>query len=175
MPKVASVEAGFLPNMADGKFDGMDRTVFTVGGKSWKGITIALVHLLTWIGAMVTALAGGQEELKKQTAATEVAKTLSWMYGFLVIGILSTVVAHASVARREDKFVAPLMSVMLLFLVGWTNLCGAALLAYSIMIGNNTLFTVYLVSNILTALGSAMVAAFYVLWQTHGTYGGGYE
>lgn len=177
MPKMASVEAGMIPIMADGvlNVDGMDRTVFTPGGKKWKGVVVGLLHLVTWLAAMILVLAGAQTELNKHHEATEHAKTLTWMYGFLVIGIIATIVAHASVARREDKFMAPLLSVVLLFLVGWTNLCGAALLGYSISLKSMTLFNMYLVSNILVALASAMVVAFYVLWQTHGTYGGGYE
>lgn len=156
---------GFVPDFKTGE---IETTVFTMGGKTWAGSIIALVHLITWITAICMISLWGNTELGKITDATDAAKMLGNVYAAFIAGILVMVLVHAALARKEEPFGSTLASVMLLAMIAFENSMGCAYVAYALQLGNSNFYSAAMVSQLFVCLGSAMIVAFYVNWSHRG-------
>lgn len=161
------INVGFIP---DSKTYESDTTVLTVGGAKagWIGTFVALIHVLTWLGALFCITLWGNSELSKIPAATDVAKELGFVYALFIGGILIMVLVHASLARKQEPFPATIASVLLLAFVGFENSLGCAYVAYALVLGNSNFYSAAVASQLLVVLGSSMIVAFYVNWSHNG-------
>ena len=71
----------------------MPTTVLTVGGGNYVGLAFLIIHVLTWILAMILIGAWGNNELSKINGATDAAKMLGTVYMLFIIGILVMVLS----------------------------------------------------------------------------------
>ena len=165
---------GVIPEQK-GKIWVVERTVLTLGGTeaprfcgmtSW-GLFVALLHVVTWVIAFVMAILAHME-MDNTDSVSESAKGLSLGYSTLIWGIVVMVLLHAALAVPTDMLLAPLLSVVLLFMIMIENAMGAALLCYSLTLKNGYLYGLVVAANVFVNLGSAMVVAFYVLWSHRG-------
>ena len=165
--KTASIGTyGVLPDMANGY--ALETTVFTVGSpKTFWGFLIGLVHLTTWIMAMVLIFTMGNSALADVPGVTDSAKTLGLLYGLGIVAILVVVVLHAMFAKKEEMFRSTMASMVLLWLVFFELSLGAAYLAYSM--SNADFYGAAIVCNLLVCGGCAMVVTFYVNYTHNGS------
>lgn len=165
---------GYLNVLPDGeKSYETDTTVLTPGSvQTSGGAIIALLHIVTWVVALLLISLWGNSALDKITEATDAAKMLGNVYAFLIIGILVMVVVHSACAIRPEKkaesWFSSLMSVLLLTLVGFENALGVAYLAYSLQLGSSNVYSAAITSQLFVCLGSSMIVAFYVNWSHYG-------
>ena len=157
---------GVMPDVNTGE---LETTVLSVGGKSWGGALVALLHAITWLIALIVIFAWSIPALDNVANATESAKMLGFLYGFIIVGILVAVLAHASFVDRKDNGIASIFaSVVLLALVGFENCLGGAYLAYSISVGDSNFYAAAMISELLVCTGSSMIIAFYINWSHRG-------
>ena len=156
---------GVFPDRENGY--ALETTVFTVGSpKTFWGAAIGLVHLTTWIVAMVLILAFGNSVVADVTGVTDSAKILGNFYGFLIIAILVVVVCHAMFAKKEEIFRSTMASVILLWLVFFELSLGCAYLAYSM--SHNNFYGLAIICHLFVCGGCAMIVAFYVNFTHNG-------
>jgi hypothetical protein len=153
-------------------------TVITIdGGGPWS-IAIALVHVATWVTAFFVTMLGTHEELRTHSGVSSQAKALSLGYSLMILVIIVVILFHAGFAKPPNvekyssskliELATPFLSTMLLFTIVFENMLGSAYLSYVIQLSDNdTLYSMTVASNVLVALGSSMVVAFYVMWAKH--------
>lgn len=146
----------------------VETTVLTMGGTTWAGFVITIVHVVTWITAMCLILLWANPTLGKINGANDSAKMLGNVYAFFIIAILVTAILHAAFARKEETFGSTLASLMLLSMVGFENSMGCAYVAYSLTLGDSNFYSAAIISQLFVSLGSSMIFAFYVNWSHNG-------
>tara|TARA_B110001450_G_C17612509_1_gene477848 strand:- start:17 stop:601 length:585 start_codon:yes stop_codon:yes gene_type:complete len=163
---------GIFPNLDDE--GGIETTVFTVGsaGTPW-GAAIGVLHLLTWLSALIAIFAWGNRGLDEassssySTTVSAPCKNLGLWYGIVPIGILVVVVFHSMFAKRQDMFLSTMASVILLWLVFFELSLGCAYLAYSMSV-NDDVYSAAMFCQIAVTGGCAMVVTFYVNYTHNG-------
>lgn len=172
-----------------------ETTVLTIGGGdwgNWVSVSVAILHVMTWVAALLVTLLGTYAELdelskppKVLTNATtndtaaltpdviakppEAIKELTLAYGLAILAVVVLVLVHTSCVKKEDAVAGPLISMLLLFVVIFENILGCTVLTYTVASGlGDKLISLAIASSGLVALGSAMIIAFYVNWSHHG-------
>lgn len=169
----------------------IETTVLTIGGGHRKSVPVAILHVMTWVAALLVTLIGTYAELDELSkppkvhnttnhttnAATQdefmkppqAIKELTLAYGLAILAVLVLVLVHTALAEKDDKWLAPLISMVLLFVVIFENIIGCAVLTYTVTSGlSDRLISSAIASSGLVALGSAMIIAFYVNWSHKG-------
>ena len=158
---------GFVPDLKTGE---IETTVLTSGGSGWIGAVIALIHVATWITAMVLINQWGNKRLSEIAVATATAKTLGDAYLWIILGILTLVLIHASTAKR-DEYASTLASMLLLWSLAFENSLGVAYVSYALVLGDSQFYSAAMISQLFVSLGSSMIVAFYVNWSHRGNVG----
>lgn len=146
----------------------LESTVLTVGGKSWVGLSVALLHAVTWIVAAVVIAAGANGKLATLTNVTPEAHNVSHVYAWFPLPIVAVVLIHAMLAKKEETLSSSIASIVLFTLVLFELSLGGAYIAYSLSTANTELYNWAIVSHLLVCAGCAMILTFYVNFTHNG-------
>ena len=141
-------------------------------GYAWFGIVIFGVHVLTWIVAVILAFVASGS-VSNHAGASDDAKMIALFTAIAEIVTVVFILTHALFARKEDKVIAPLLTVFVLFGVIVSNGYGFVTAAHSLNLATgDSPFGIALGSLIVCNLASAMAMSFLLLWQSYGNLAG---
>ncbi len=149
-----------------GKDGAFDTTVLTSGKEPPHGCAIFIIHFLTWTAAIGLSSAAAVV-VEEDTSTNAASKRLAWLIVAVNCIVVAAIAAHAALVKKEYKL-APLASAFLIAFVILSNTFTTALMAYSMMMEIGDAYSLTALSSAWSALGSAMVIAFWVEFTHHG-------
>ena len=141
---------------------GDKKTVLTMQGPGMTSDIMAIVHVTTWLSALIMIAAWGNSELTKLANVNDSAIILGWVYFSFILAILAVIVLHATLVIPEDTFLFPLASAVLLTLVGFANIMGCAYLSYALSMPSPHFYGAALVIQLFVGVASGIVVTLYV-------------
>lgn len=173
--KSADVGLGGLPAPdSDGTWK-VERTIITPGGDgdyACFGVTIFALHVITWLVAIILSFVASGE-ISNHAGASDDTKMIALFTAIAEIVSVLFVITHSLFARKEDKVVAPLLTMLVLFALFVCNGYGFITAAQSLnLTTGGSPFGIALGSLIVCNLASAMAVSFLLLWQSHGNLEG---
>lgn len=144
-----------------------DTTVLTVGGKGYTGVLVAFVHILFWIGTVVSSVFTMQK-LDNATGASGAAKTVSMLAFLTQCFIIIAIVVHAAFCQKGER-VAAIATVFLVAFVFLGIMSSWTVFTYCLVLGQEEPFRFSIATVLCSVLSSSMVITFVVEWSNRGT------
>jgi hypothetical protein len=144
-----------------------DTTVLTVGGKGYTGVLVAFVHILFWIGTVVSSVFTMQK-LDNATGASGAAKTVSRLAVLTQFFIIIAIVVHAAFCQKGERSAA-IATVFLIAFVLFGIMSSWTVFTYCIVLGQEEPFRFSIAAVLCSVLSSSMVITFVIEWSNRGT------